>query len=270
MTTLNQKKDQLLSLMRRPQAARKPSNFALWWAWLFYNLVAFFLDAITAYTVYTLTNILYASLTFFAGFMPLLMHEFLFMRAYASKLQRGIAMFGAAVSVLAIIGIGLLAGGVNVIGIASMTNALYVEVAIISLIVLTSAGHGLLAAVYFYADEGIRSKHNTQEAIAYHDQQLANINLALSLADRVTEAAHKEDEFISKFGDRALLNEAMSQITGSMLGASAPAQEAPAQARPVPIRPLEAVRPAQDAPEVELMPVPLAKTGFSGNGNGHK
>ena len=110
---LTQNKDQLLALMRRPKTQKKPSNFALWWAWAFYNVVALFLDTITAYTVYTLTNFLYAALVFFSGFMPLLMHEFLFIRAYASKVQRGIAIFGAGMSVLAIIGIGLLAGVLN-------------------------------------------------------------------------------------------------------------------------------------------------------------
>lgn len=257
---LIEKKNQLLSLMRRPQTQRKPTNFALWWAWLFYNLVAFFLDTITAYTVFTLTNFGYAALTFFAGFMPLLMHEFLFMRAYASKLQRGIAIFGAGVSVFSIIAVGLAAGAVNVIGVSDMVNALYLELAVISLIVLIAAFHGVLAAVYFYADEGIRAKHNQAEAIAYHDQQLANINLALSLAEKVQEAAAREDEFIGKFGDRELLDEAMSQITGSIT-----AQAQPTQAQPVPARPAQSPDPK---PEVELVQVPLA--GFSPNGNGHK
>ncbi len=256
---LTQNKDQLLALMRRPKTQKKPSNFALWWAWAFYNVVALFLDTITAYTVYTLTNFLYAALVFFSGFMPLLMHEFLFIRAYASKVQRGIAIFGAGMSVLAIIGIGLLAGVLNVIGINAMANALYIEVAVISLIVFVAAGHGLLAAAYFYLDEGIRANHNQAEAIAYHDQQLANINLALDLAEKVKQAAQKEDEFISRFGDRELLNEAMNQITGTPLSAAAK----PASIKNI-IRP---VTQTQD-PEVELMPVPLV--GFSGNGNGHK
>lgn len=259
-----EKKNQLLSLMRRPQAQRKPTNFALWWAWLFYNLVALFLDIITAYTVLTLTNLMYAALTFFAGFMPLLMHEFLFMRAYASKFQRGLAMFGAGVSVFAIIVVGLAAGAVNVIGISGMANPVILELAVISLIVLISAFHGLLAAVYFYVDEGIRAKHNQAEAIAYHDQQLANINLALDLAEKVTSAAAKEDEFVSKFGDRDLLDEAMSQITGSVHTGQQTPTPPPAQPK------LQQMSFSQAEPEkeVEFVPVPLAQTGFSSNGHG--
>lgn len=254
-----EKKNQLLSLMRRPQTQRKPSNFALWWAWAFYNLVAFFLDGITAYTVYTLTNIFYAILTFFAGFMPLIMHEFLFLRAYASKLQRGLAIFGAGVSVLAIIVIGVAAGAITVLGATSLVNALYLEFAVITLIVLTSVFHGVLAAVYFYVDEGIRAKHNQAEAIAYHDQQLENLNLALSLAEKVQEAANKEDEFVDKFGDRELLDEAMGQITGS-IQTSQPVP--PAQTIP---QPQQLALPEK---EVELVPVPLAPVGFSSNGHG--
>ncbi len=255
-----QKKDQLLSLMRRPKAPRKPSNFALWWAYAFYNLVAFFLDAITAYTVYTLTNALYAGLTFFAGFMPLLMHEFLFMRAYASKTQRGIAIIGAIVSVLAIVVIGLAAGAINVIGLADQARGLYLELGVISLIVLISAGHGLLAAIYFYIDEGIRFTHNQAEAIAYHDQQLANLELAHSLAEKVQQAATKEDDFIGKFGDRELLEEAMSQITGARSDQTPPSSPATRPIQPYP---------KQETEAAELYPVPLP-VGFSGNGNGHK
>lgn len=214
---ISEKKEQLLALMRRPKTERKPSNFALWWAWLFYNLTALFLDVITAYTIYAMTNLLYAALTFFAGFLPLIMHEFLFMRAYAGKFQRGLAIFGAAVSVISIIGVGLAAGAVNVVGLTSVrANALYLELGIISAVVLIAVFHGLLAAVYFYVDEGIRAKHNQAEAVAYHEQQLASIRLAKTLADKVAEAATQEDEFVSKFGDRELLDEAMSQITGTV------------------------------------------------------
>lgn len=275
MENLSKKKDQLLALMRRPSAPRKPSNFALWWAWLFYNLVALFLDIITAFTVFEITNILYATLTFFAGFGPLIMHEFLYLRAYASKTQRVIAITGAITSVAAIIIIGLLAAGVNVFAETfGKEYAMWIELAILALIVLNSAWHGILAAVYFYVDEGIRTKHNQQEAIAYHETQLQNVNLALNLAEKVSQAAEREDEFIRRFGDRALLDEAMGQVTGDPT-AVAQKRNAPAQAYDPALHP-----PTQPSlPEVISVPqetkvadsaepmVEPAAVGFSGNGH---
>ena len=47
------KVNRLLDLVKRPlQAKRKPSNFALYWAWIFYNAVALLFDTIAAGTVY--------------------------------------------------------------------------------------------------------------------------------------------------------------------------------------------------------------------------
>jgi len=281
MKNLSGKKDQLLSLMRRPTAPKKPSNFALWWAWLFYNIVALFLDIITAITVFALTNALYAVLTFFAGFGPLIMHEFLYLRAYASKTQRGIAIAGAITSVLAIITIGLLAAGVNVFADSFGDEyGMWIEFSILMLIVLNSAWHGILAAIYFYIDEGIRAKHNQAEAVAYHNTQLQNINLALSLAEKVAEAAEKEDEFVTRFGDRALLDEAMGQVTGDP-NAMSQKRNLPAQAYDPNLHPpktailppqmmtipQDAQKPDEPAPVVIKAPEPV---GFSGNGNGHK
>ena len=98
------KVNRLLDLVKRPlQAKRKPSNFALYWAWIFYNAVALLFDTIAAGTVYDLVGkFMYAVLTFVAGFLPLLMHEFLYTRAYANAAQKILAVIGAGLSVVTI------------------------------------------------------------------------------------------------------------------------------------------------------------------------
>ncbi len=72
MTTSDNKVNRLLDLVKRPlQAKHKPSNFALYWAWIFYNTVALLFDFIAATTVYGLVGkFVYAILTFAAGFAP--------------------------------------------------------------------------------------------------------------------------------------------------------------------------------------------------------
>jgi hypothetical protein len=97
----------------------------------------------------------------------------------------------------------------------------------------------------------------------------------LNLAEKVTEAAAKEDEFVSKFGDRELLDEAMSQITGAITAATAQArpQEAKPTLTPNSYANARTTPPpiiAQEETEAaELQPVPLVyqPTGFSGNGH---
>lgn len=154
----NTKVNRLLALVQRPSKKKEPSNFALWFAWFFYNAVALLFDVIAATTIYEMMNsIIYAGLTFAAGFIPLLMHEFLYMRAYAGYWQKVIAVLGAILSVVTILTVGVLAALVNLTDFQA--NKLVMEVAMIVMLVLVSGGHGLLAAVYFYIDDGIKAEH---------------------------------------------------------------------------------------------------------------
>src|SRR3972149_2257340 len=122
------KVNRLLALVKRPQQAkRKPSNFALYWAWIFYNAVALLFDFIVAITIYELMGkMAYAILAFAAGFLPLLMYEFLYTRAYASNWQKILAVMGAGLSVVTILGVGVIAGVINVLDV-KVGNALILE-----------------------------------------------------------------------------------------------------------------------------------------------
>ena len=106
----NNKVNRLLGIVQRPSKKREPSNFALWWAWLFYNGVALTFDVIASITVHAMMDsYVYAALTFLAGFVPLPMHEFLYTRAYASFWQKVLAVAGAGLSVIVIFVVGVLA-----------------------------------------------------------------------------------------------------------------------------------------------------------------
>ncbi len=83
------------------------------------------------------------------------MHEFLFTRAYANTMQKVLAVIGACVSVVTILTVGVIAGIVNVVGFTALSSQT-LEIVLIITLVLVSGLHGLIAAIYFYIDDGIK------------------------------------------------------------------------------------------------------------------
>ena len=228
MTTTNNV-SRLLELVKRPQQAkRKPSNFALYWAWLFYNATALLFDGIAAGTVYAITGkFTYAALTFVAGFLPLLMHEFLFTRAYASRMQKVLAVIGAALSVITILTVGVLAGIVNVLGFTAR-NSTEIDIAMILILVLVAGAHGLIAAVYFYIDDGIKANQVRAESVAYHERRIEDINRAKEILALAEQGASDEDAIAAQYGGMEVLNEIMGQLRGDAIAPTSGAVVKPA------------------------------------------
>jgi hypothetical protein len=225
------KVNRLLDLVKRPQQAkRKPSNFALYWAWLFYNGVALLFDAIAAMTVYRLMgNVAYAALTFTAGFLPLLMHEFLYTRAYASGSQKALAILGACLSVITILAVGVIAGMINVTGATADIQTL--EIAMIITLVLVAGGHALIAAVYFYIDDGIKANQVRAESVAYHERRIEDIQRAKEILALAEQGAQDEDAIASQFGGREVLDEILNQLRGEAPQPSLPKVETPGKGK---------------------------------------
>jgi len=158
-------RDELLEAVKGPARKKKPSNFSLYAAIVFANLIFVILDGISGFTVYWMTNIpMYGVLTFLAGAVPLLLHESLYVRAYASIDQKKVAVIGAVSALLSIIIIGVLAGIVNIRGVEIQAGTM--EVLLIGALVVISAYHAILAAGYFYIDEGIQMHQKTEQAVA--------------------------------------------------------------------------------------------------------
>ncbi|HNB42138.1 MAG TPA: hypothetical protein PLG52_11605 [Anaerolineales bacterium] len=89
--------------------------------------------------------------------------------------------------------------------------------------------------------------------------------IALTLAPAL--AKQWADEFERKFSDLKSLG--LGTVTEDKTPAPGQSQP-PAQPKNPPIQPQEAQKTTHEAPEAEIIPVPLALQGFSGNGNGHK
>ena len=261
------KVNRLLDLVKRPaQAKRKPSNFALYWAWLFYNAVALLFDSIAAATVYDLVGkFMYAILTFAAGFLPLLMHEFLYTRAYANAAQKILAVVGAGLSVVTILGVGVIAGVVNVLGFTAL-SATTLEIILIVTLVLVSGLHGLIAAIYFFIDDGIKAKQVRAESVAYHERRIDDINRAKEILALAEQGAKDEDAIAAKYGGMEVLNEILGQLRGDTLVATVPQSEPTVQTAK-PTAPAEAeIKPIAPTPPTQSQLPDLALVKSNGHG----
>jgi len=221
MSNTIEKRDELLEAIKAPEKSkRRPSNFALYIAIGFANVVFMLLDIISAMTVYWLTNIpLYGVLTFLAGATPLLMHEFLYTRAFASAEQRKLAMVGAGASLLSITIIGVLAGVVNIGGMEA--NMQTTEILLIGSLVVIAVFHAILAGVYFYIDQGIRMNQNTEQAIARALQQSRMIS-AGDMILTITEKSVARRKQVGEGERKAAMDEVMRQLSGDEDGDGIP------------------------------------------------
>lgn len=169
--------NQLLDFVTPPKKQKNPSNLALYAALWVANLIFLVLDVISGFSIYLITAWwLYGVLTALAGFVPLLLHEACFVRAYASGWQKFISIVGAVLAVFSVLLVGIVAGYVNVADVGvDVTTA---EVISVSSLVLISGMHAMLFIVYFYIDPGIQSNQRTEQAVAMSIQKSKVISSA--------------------------------------------------------------------------------------------
>jgi hypothetical protein len=194
--------ESLESLVKKPAKIKKPSNAALWVAYAFFNVTILVFDVIASVTVYGLTqNAGYAIVTFLAGFVPLLMHEFLYLRAYASQYQRYFAIGGAVLAALTVAIVAVLSAAVNVaISTGYTVNNAASELVILTIVVIAALIHTVLAAGYFYLDDGIKANHKAAENIAYHEERMKNLDRAEQILGKASAMRSKKSELANRFG----------------------------------------------------------------------
>jgi len=160
-------------------------------------------------TVYRMTNVwFYGLLVFLAGVAPLLLNQKLFTRAYASDVQKKIAMSGALLAVFSILGIGLLAAFANVMGVAETTAELTVVIAI----VILAFAHAILLVWYFYVDEGIVADQTLEQTLARAIRQAKMIEAGDHVLSVTKKAVERRENIANKHGSKAALAELLRQM----------------------------------------------------------
>lgn len=216
-------RQRLIGLLRKPQAEKKekrPAN-KLWVANIGFNLTMFFLDLVSAITVAMLTNAMYGVMTFLAGFLALLLHENLFSNAHANWKQKYIAIGGMLLAILSTVGIGVLAGIVNVANIVGLLPAQSLEMGLIVSLVVIAGIHGGLWGIYYHIDEGHKAEMRAVENAAYRERQRRDFDNAkkdILAVKEIDKEIRDMDEI-----DSDLLSEAYRENTGRELITKKPA-----------------------------------------------
>ena len=201
--------DELLKEVSKPTRRKRPSNWGLYLAVMFFNVVMLALDAGSAFSVYWATGIVfYGVMTFLAGFIPLTMHEILHFRPYASDDQKNIAKWGALAAVTSVIIVAVLAVIVNMMGLAGKA----VEIGMLIFIVVSAFGHAVAAAIYFYIDDGIAASQVTvqMEARAIEKRrrnEAADLVLGLS-----RESINERNRIANSHNSMGALKEILRQM----------------------------------------------------------
>lgn len=191
---------------------KKPMN-RLWLATCGFNMIYFVVDLVTAVTVAFLTTWYYGVLVFFAGILPMVLHEGLFSNPYASVIQRWISAIGFFLSVASALFVGVLIVVINVLFDSTPTGKTLEAVAM-GLLFAIAVLHGALFATYFFVDASIVALQNALRAMAETGRKLQELRMSKQVAE---EAKPIIDELEASYnrGDSKLVNAAMKQISGT-------------------------------------------------------
>lgn len=229
-------------LEEKPKEEKQPSNFGLYLAWGGFNLVYLLLDIGTSVMVAALTNPFYGVLTFFAGIAPFTVYEVLFMRAYNSGSQKWLSIIGAAASIFSTITLALIVGGINAIKYFQITTLpAWVPIALESILligIVAAVGvHGLIWIIYFFGDDGIRTKQKHTQNTAARKEKKGNLKMAKEDVADVIEMAKEIDEY-----EKSNLVEALSMAYEQLTGQTLITTSAPPAANPSPIKQTDLVK----------------------------
>ena len=202
--------ERLLLPPEKPVKDMRPKN-NLWIAYAAFNVLLAFLDIITAITVGTFTLWFYGVLVFGAGYGPLLLWEFLFIRPYASKHQKWAAIAGAIIGAFSTIGIGILVAILNVAKINSMFGSGTMEMVIIVSMVVLTALHIALFGYYYFSDLGFQREQNFATTLANHDDTVRSVGMAKVIARELLSLG-EELETEKKDGRGALVGLALNKL----------------------------------------------------------
>lgn len=223
-------KSKILTLMdEKPAEEKKPSNIGLGLAWLGFNFVYLFLDIGTSVMVGTLTNPYYGLMTFAAGIAPFGVNEALFMRAYNSSTQKTLSILGAALSILSTILLALLVGGLNAVEFFQIATlppetSTVLELALLGGLVLSVGLHGLIWIVFFFSDNGIKTKQVHTRNQAAREEKKFNLAMAKDDVDAYIALAKEVDEY-EQANQLEVLSKAFEKLTGQSLTQAAQTQQ---------------------------------------------
>lgn len=199
------------NLINPPRDALKKPHNRLWIALVAFNLIFFPLDVATGFTVGIVTRWYYGFFVFGAGFGTMIIHEALYSNPYAKFWQKVVSVVGFLTSITITATIGIAAIIVNVLFTGYDQDLYGVIMAGASFLVLFF--HGLLIAVYYFADAGILARQKATSALAHHEQLQTVFTMSEQIATRMNALEARLLNAVQR-GDGARMNASLKNLTG--------------------------------------------------------
>lgn len=193
--------DEILEAIDEKRPEKKPSNH-IWIAIVFSDLVFFALDFGSGLGVYWLTKVWYYGLiVFLAGIIPLLIHQKLYTRPYASPEQKTASMVGIVLSILSVLAVAVFLAAVRFMVADSVW---IIEAGLAVSLVTIAFAHSCITFYYYYNDEEIRESQRTAQMIARGKRSIQRIEAAHKVASAKRAEVQKKHEFEGKFSPEVL------------------------------------------------------------------
>jgi hypothetical protein len=199
------------NMINPPKDALKKPHNRLWIALVAFNLIFFPLDAATGFTVGLVTRWYYGFFVFGAGFGTMVIHEALYSNPYAKFWQKVVSVLGFLTSITITATIGIAAIVVNVLFTGYDQDLYGVIMAGASFFVLFF--HGLLIAVYYFADAGILARQKATASLANHEQLQTVFTMSEQIATRMNALESRLLSAVER-GDGARMNASLKNLTG--------------------------------------------------------
>lgn len=196
--------DKILQALDDREPEKKPTNWELWSALYFAELIFVLLDAGSALGVWYITGYWYYGLiVFFAGVIPLWLYTKQYTRPLNSVTQRKTALLGGIVAISSVIVVAVFIAALNFIAKEGQA-ILYTEAGLAVSLVLLLATHGFIMARYFFLDEEIIEGQRTNRIIARGDRDVRRIGVARKVADAKRTEVKKREDFERNFSPQVL------------------------------------------------------------------
>lgn len=199
------------NMINPPKDALKKPHNRLWIALVAFNLIFFPLDAATGFTVGIVSRWYYGFFVFGAGFGTMVIHEALYSNPYAKFWQKVVSVVGFLTSITVTATIGIAAIVVNVLFTGYDQDLYGVVMAGAAFLVLFF--HGLLIAVYYFADAGILARQKATASLANHEQLQTVFTMSEQIAARMNTLEARLLSAVQR-GDGARMNASLKNLTG--------------------------------------------------------
>lgn len=204
---------ELTQMVEDEAIEESPDNSSLTYSKYAYNLAALIVDLVTGWTIWQLTFWYYGVFWFGAGAVAFYLHQKNWEREGNNDRQKDISIKGIVVSVVSMILMAIVAGGLLIARANGISvNLLWSEIGLIAATVSLFGWHAIQLARYYFLDDDWLINNSIARAKAQARKKVSIIKAAGEVVKANREALNMKNEQYKKHGDRAAVDAAIAKV----------------------------------------------------------